>query len=247
MLEEVIDRAMTGRQGAVVVLDANSGEPLVVHNPERAKSRQVRPGSTVKPFTLLALRDKGAKLACRRSVSIAGRQMDCSHPEDGALFGATEALAFSCNSWFATMAERLVPEQLASTLRQMGFDNVRVAASIDQLRLQALGEAAVETTPLGLAESYRQLAARARGVLLDGLLGCVQYGTGQLAACKGLEVAGKTGTAMAQSQAWAHGWFAGFAPAREPEIVLVVFLENGGGGRDAAPIAGQIFRAWSRL
>ncbi|MCP5115163.1 MAG: hypothetical protein GY953_30390 [bacterium] len=248
MLQAVIDRAMAGRQGAVVVLETGSGQVLAGYDLERAKSRRVRPGSTVKPFTLLALMERKsarARLSCRRRVAIAGRQMDCAHSQDGAPLGAAGALAFSCNSWFDAMAQRLTPEELAGTLRRMGLDTVRVAAGAEQLRLQALGEAAVEVTPLGLAMAYRKLAPLVKGELLEGLLGCVEYGTGRRAAAKGLEVAGKTGTAMARSRAWAHGWFAGFAPAREAKVVAVVFLENGSGGKDAAPIAGAIFQTWA--
>ncbi|HEY4239939.1 MAG TPA: penicillin-binding protein 2 [Kofleriaceae bacterium] len=40
----------------------------------------------------------------------------------------------------------------------------------------------------------------------------------------------------------AHAWFAGWAPADDPEIAIVVMIEHGGGGGAAAwPIAKQIF------
>jgi penicillin-binding protein 2 len=39
-----------------------------------------------------------------------------------------------------------------------------------------------------------------------------------------------------------HAWFVGYAPAEEPEIALVVFLERGTGAGDAAPLAGKILR-----
>lgn len=51
--------------------------------------------------------------------------------------------------------------------------------------------------------------------------------------------AGKTGTAQNSGTA-AHGWFAGFAPASDPEIVVVVFAQWGEGGARAAPIAREI-------
>jgi cell division protein FtsI/penicillin-binding protein 2 len=62
-------------------------------------------------------------------------------------------------------------------------------------------------------------------------------------------VAGKTGTAqmIAHSKASRgedHAWFAAFAPARDPEVVVVVLIERGGkGGQVAAPIARKIFNA----
>jgi penicillin-binding protein 2 len=74
-----------------------------------------------------------------------------------------------------------------------------------------------------------------------------------------IEIAGKTGTAQVrsvrQSEAekssgdWhptrAHAWFAGWAPAFEPEIAVVVMVEHGGhGGTVAAPIARQIIEGY---
>src|SRR6185295_17675392 len=42
-----------------------------------------------------------------------------------------------------------------------------------------------------------------------------------------------------------HAWFAGWAPAEDPEIVIVVFVEHGGsGGRVAWPIAKQIIESY---
>ncbi len=60
-----------------------------------------------------------------------------------------------------------------------------------------------------------------------------------------MKVAGKTGTAAADEGPWTHAWFAGYAPAENPEIVLVVFLEKGHGGSDAAGVAREIFAAFA--
>ncbi len=85
-------------------------------------------------------------------------------------------------------------------------------------------------------------------------------GTAKDIADRDIIIAGKTGTAeAAQSRpgadealsAWLkadHAWFAMYAPAAAPEVVIVVFLEHGGsGGRDASPLARRIFDAWRRL
>jgi penicillin-binding protein 2 len=81
------------------------------------------------------------------------------------------------------------------------------------------------------------------GVVNDG-------GTGTRAAVKGFDVAGKTGTAQVVERTKYgkggatedHAWFVGFAPYRNPEIVVAVFVEHGGhGGSAAAPIAHAIF------
>src|SRR5262249_47646481 len=72
------------------------------------------------------------------------------------------------------------------------------------------------------------------------------YGTARLARPpRGPDVAGKTGTASDLGprgpNSWTHAWFAGWAPAAAPNVVAAVFLENGAGGRDAAPLAARIF------
>jgi penicillin-binding protein 2 len=56
-------------------------------------------------------------------------------------------------------------------------------------------------------------------------------------------ICGKTGTAQDGSRAAAnsHAWFVAFGPAREPEIAIVVIVENSGeGSAVAAPIARDI-------
>jgi peptidoglycan glycosyltransferase len=74
----------------------------------------------------------------------------------------------------------------------------------------------------------------------------VEKGTGKKAAVKGIQVAGKTGTAENELSAGQknkeHSWFIGYAPAEEPSIAVAVLLEYEGrsGGTAAAPIAGKI-------
>ena len=74
-------------------------------------------------------------------------------------------------------------------------------------------------------------------------------GTGAAARIPGLEIAGKTGTAQTVANSKSekgqdHAWFASFAPAKDPQVVVVVMVEGGGhGGSVAAPIARQIYQA----
>ncbi len=73
----------------------------------------------------------------------------------------------------------------------------------------------------------------------------VLSGTGTGAAIEGLAVAGKTGTAEMGPKSKPHAWFVGFAPADDPKIAVAVILEHGGlGGREAAPVAREIFRTF---
>ena len=53
-----------------------------------------------------------------------------------------------------------------------------------------------------------------------------------------IEVGGKTGSAEAGNKV--NGWFVGFAPFEEPEISIVVFVENGKHGSNTAEVARDI-------
>src|SRR5262245_46884492 len=78
-------------------------------------------------------------------------------------------------------------------------------------------------------------------------------GTGFRARIDGFEVAGKTGTAQVvgkqsnlKGQEYKdNAWFVGFAPYRNPEIVVAAFIENGGWGAEAAaPVAHAVLETY---
>jgi len=88
-------------------------------------------------------------------------------------------------------------------------------------------------------EIYRKLnfSSDTFKIVKEGLRETILTGTGWRANIKELAVAGKTGTAQ-NPQGETHAWFIGFAPYESPEVCITVFLENGGGGGEAAaPIA----------
>ncbi|HTO99205.1 MAG TPA: penicillin-binding protein 2 [Myxococcales bacterium] len=110
---------------------------------------------------------------------------------------------------------------------------------------------------LGLKDSSLQ-------AVRSGLVAVVNEpgGTAYRSRLPDLEFAGKTGTAQVMklgqkqkldptSQAYFsrdHAWFASFAPAADPEIVVVVLNEHGGWGAEAAaPAAAKIISAWARI
>ena len=63
----------------------------------------------------------------------------------------------------------------------------------------------------------------------------------------GAEIAGKTGTAEFGSgdPPPTHAWFIGYRPdADDAGLAIAIVIEDGGvGGRDAAPVAGEILTA----
>ena len=88
------------------------------------------------------------------------------------------------------------------------------------------------------------LAADISQAMLQAVEG--QYGmlftTG--AAVPGIPTAGKSGTAQLGSGE-PNSWFIGFAPANNPTVAIAVVVEHGGhGGARAAPLAGQLLRAY---
>lgn len=87
------------------------------------------------------------------------------------------------------------------------------------------------------------------------LVGVVEdrRGTGHRAALpkeSGIVVGGKTGTAQvisreAKGEYEDHAWFAGFAPAGKPDIVVVALVENAGhGGEVAAPVVRSVMKQY---
>jgi cell division protein FtsI/penicillin-binding protein 2 len=260
-LQRSFDDSMKQRQGAAVALDVETGKVLASYRMDVAARRLAAPGSAIKPFTLMALIDAGlvkedSQLFCPRIVRIGTHVLDCSHPKTPESLDPVMALAYSCNYFFTTMARGLPLEALPQAFSRVGLGSItgkwqtelpgvlERPQSKPAMELMSVGEEGVKVTPLGLAEAYRALARPLRDpenagselqLVLKGLQAVVNSGTGQAARSKYVHVAGKTGTFGG------HAWFAGFAPAEKPEMVIVVFLEHGTGGADAAPIAGRIF------
>ncbi|WP_392486065.1 peptidoglycan D,D-transpeptidase FtsI family protein [Haloimpatiens sp. FM7315] len=62
----------------------------------------------------------------------------------------------------------------------------------------------------------------------------VLRGTARAANDSKVEICGKTGTADHKDGSTPHSWFIGFAPLNNPQIAIVVMVENGGTGGGAA-------------
>jgi penicillin-binding protein 2 len=132
------------------------------------------------------------------------------------------------------------------------------------LRLEdARGEVRQEFAPV--ERGRLPIKPTTRSAIMPGLLAAVNesYGTAYGSRLKDLAVlmAGKTGTAQvvklgakrlkaAQVSYFErdHAWFAAFAPADDPEIVVVVLNEHSGfGSSNAAPTASAVVKYWLEL
>lgn len=98
-------------------------------------------------------------------------------------------------------------------------------------------------------------------IVVEGMWRAVNKGgTAWAAHVNGMEICGKTGSTQVISRETAerlakknivvktHSWFTGFAPRKDPKMVVTVLVEYGGtGGTTAAPIAKEIFKFCEHL
>ncbi len=92
-------------------------------------------------------------------------------------------------------------------------------------------------------EIFERLNSLNTRIVAKYLRSCASsYGTDRLSQVK---MAGKTGTAES-AKGSTHAWFAGFAPAQDPDFVVVVVLEDDGrlGVKAAMPIGAKLVNYW---
>lgn len=276
-LQQATQRALAGRAGAVVALDARNGRLKAVVNPRAAAGTAYPVGSLAKLVTALAAMEAGVTDGARRYPCKGGfERWTCWRVHGDVTL--EEAIAQSCSSAFFAIGRDLGGLRLNRAFSLAGFGHktesdlaieasgrflpARTRAEITELAYG--GTSALQATPLQVASLMgaianggtryapgfapdsprvlgRLLGAHALGRLHAGMRRAVLTGSATGADVSHLAVHGKTGTA-----AWSgggnrrHGWFAGFAEER----VVVVFIKEGTGYEDAAPIAREVFAAW---
>jgi stage II sporulation protein D len=125
-LQRAAERALGSRAGTIIVADAQTGRIRAAVNGRMAEAAAFPPGSAIKPFTLLtALRagvvNADSRLSCRKHYARRGADFTCSHPVYVPPFNPAQALAHSCNYYFARLAEQLPPAEFTHTLAAYGF------------------------------------------------------------------------------------------------------------------------------
>lgn len=109
----------------------------------------------------------------------------------------------------------------------------------------------------GMKEEAFAISEHATEVVTQAMFGVVnEGGTASASRLEGIEFCGKTGTAQLISGAGLkkagqqrrftdNAWFVGYAPRRNPEIVVAVLVEHGvHGSTAAAPVARDIIKAY---
>ncbi|MDP7033513.1 MAG: penicillin-binding transpeptidase domain-containing protein [Planctomycetota bacterium] len=201
------------------------------------------------------------------------------------------AIEKSCNVYFYHLGEELGPTVLSSWARAAGFGErtgIDLPGELAGLvpdpawkkevygktwfpadsRYLAIGQGALETTPLQVArfmvavasdgrlpipklvhdsvpETGLRLAMRPENLRLirESMFRVVESGTARRSGLSSVRAAGKTGSAELGGGQETHAWFAGYAPVDNPKVAFAVLLENSGHGGDvAAPVAAKILR-----
>ena len=172
-LQPIAEATLAGREGAILILDPQTGRIRAVVNPELVFNSVFPPGSTIKTFTALAALRAGVitedtSIRCRGKYKRDDVIAACVHPPKLPPFNLAEAMAYSCNYFFAVTGERLDTENFAQLLSEFGFgqptgiDGQSEAAGIiarGKWQPQSpLGEGPfLQVTPLQLATAYAAL------------------------------------------------------------------------------------------
>ncbi len=265
---------------AALRADRNGDHVLV----NRALSGRYPPGSTFKVVTAAALLAAGRGDFTTRCTHTAAntvwkdgnqtfarrRLTDDESERAHGTIGLTDAIAQSCNLFFARAGIAVGADMLRDTAAAFGFSRLpargTVAAELPEI---ADGQGSLLITPLEMASVAATIASEGRrhtphfladaspesavaipaadaGRIADGMRRVTLSGTaaGRFSGLP-FSVAGKTGTAQTTSgDGRSHSWFIGFAPADRPQVAIAVLVENGGyGARTAVPIARDILRA----
>jgi SpoIID/LytB domain protein len=213
----------------------------------------VLPGSIVKIATLAAALEAGviderAAILCTRRIAVAGHTLACAHPDRHQPLRAVDALAHSCNVFFANVAARLSRASLDRALVSLGLSPSDPAHPVPAA---ALGIAGIRATPRQLLGAMVRVAAdpsavpwRARTleIVREGLRASARVGTASVLGTNGIEAMAKTGTVVTAGVA--QGIVVGVTPptsrpatsgATAPQIGFVL-LASGAAGMDAAAL-----------
>ena len=242
--QAALSSALRATPAVGVVVDLKSGRLLAT---VKDANQPAAPGSILKPLFLAAALEQHELLPqttvfCRRNLRIIDGGHDwnlpCTHPQTDVAFNAQEALAYSCNQYFAALADRIPTPQLAAILQHYGLPRPPTPLTREQKQLLVLGVKGISISPSQMAVAYRKLFLELDkmpgSAVGQGLKDSVRFGMAHNAAVPGVEVAGKTGTATS------GGWFAGSGFLGQERVVIAIYLPRGNGA-DAARLAQHFF------
>jgi len=178
-LEDAAEAALANRDGTIIVMDAQTGRVRAIVNPQLAYAQSLMPGSAIKPFTALAalraqLINEDSRTVCPGRFTGLSFSLPCVHADHLPPFSPSQAIAYSCNYYFATTGQRLGRDKLVATLREFDFGQATGIAAeevngvlrpcenktdnADCRERAAVGESnLVQVTPMQLLTAYAAL------------------------------------------------------------------------------------------
>src|SRR5690349_18902304 len=169
-LQNAATAALANRDGTIIIMDAQTGRVRALVNPHLAYAQPLMPGSSIKPFTALAalrakLIDEDSRTVCPGRFTGLNFSLPCVHADHLPPFSPAQAIAYSCNYYFATAGERLGRDQLVATLREFDFGQATGIAAEEVngiLRPCEIGNSArVRTSETNSATDQADCRARA--------------------------------------------------------------------------------------
>src|SRR5690606_24199838 len=156
------------------------GGAVVAESDAARLQNPVQPGSILKLPALIAalnagIATPGTRVPCRGEARVGGHVVRCSHPRQRHALGPSEALALSCNVWFATIGSRLPRARFDAVLTALGLPPSPGDAPMP---LAVTGLRATSVPPLALLEALRRIVTgdsgvrmtdAARRIVMDGL------------------------------------------------------------------------------
>jgi cell division protein FtsI/penicillin-binding protein 2 len=124
-LQAAATSALANGDGTIIVMDAQTGRIRAIVNPQQAYAQTLMPGSAMKPFTALAalraeLIDENSRTVCPGRFTGLNFSLACVHADHLPPFSPSQALAYSCNYYFAAVGQRR-PRQISSDSTRVQF------------------------------------------------------------------------------------------------------------------------------
>jgi penicillin-binding protein 2 len=267
---QAAQRALGRTAGAVVAMDPWTGRVLAMVNPREAMQRAYQPCSVFKIVVAIAGLSEGiirpdstyrctkncwmwaghGPIDLRRALAVScnpyfqwvGQQLGYERIQRYAhLLGLGEPSGINVTGECSGVVPKSVRSDKVAILSSHA-EGVATSALQLAVLLSATVNGGVVLQPTLAGpndftprERWRLPAGTRFDGLAEGFLAAVNEGSASEAFDADVAIAGKTGTCAAL------GWFASYAPAERPQVVVVVFLRHGS-GHAASAVAGRMFR-----
>jgi penicillin-binding protein 2 len=267
---EAAQRALAGIAGSVVALDPKTGRVIAVVNPQYGLVNAFQPCSVFKVVVAIAGLSEGVinpgttyncvkgcwtwpghgQVNLRRALAVScnpyfewiGEQLGYATIQKYAhLLGLGSLSGINLAGEATGRVPESVPPSFVGHLSSHAAGITTSAVQLAVLLSTTINGGIVYQPQVGPAEGFvpkerwRLPQGTVTTGMADGFISAVNEGSATSAFDPDVVVAGKTGSC---SQL---GWFASYAPAENPDVVIVVFVRRGN-GHLASGIAGRIYQ-----